>query len=86
MSSINAQKFDCELKKGGAELLVLSLLEARPRHGYEVRGADRDALGRRAQFQRRLALPAALPAGETRLDRRPLPLRRPGSGGGAITN
>jgi transcriptional regulator len=28
---------DRELKKGGAELLVLSLLEARPRHGYEVR-------------------------------------------------
>jgi PadR family transcriptional regulator len=25
------------LKKGGAELLVLSLLEARPRHDYEVR-------------------------------------------------
>ena len=32
-----AQKFDRELKKGGTELLVLSLLEARPRHGYEVR-------------------------------------------------
>jgi DNA-binding PadR family transcriptional regulator len=25
------------LKKGGAELLVLPLLEARPRHGYEPR-------------------------------------------------
>lgn len=25
-----------ELKKGSAELLVLSLLEARPRHGYEI--------------------------------------------------
>ena len=37
MSLINAQNFDRELKKGGAELLVLSLLEARPRHGYEVR-------------------------------------------------
>jgi Transcriptional regulator PadR-like family len=37
MSTINSQKFDRELKKGGAELLVLSLLEARPRHGYEVR-------------------------------------------------
>ncbi|HMV82209.1 MAG TPA: PadR family transcriptional regulator [Blastocatellia bacterium] len=37
MSHINSQKFDRELKKGGAELLVLSLLEARPRHGYEVR-------------------------------------------------
>jgi PadR family transcriptional regulator PadR len=25
-----------ELKKGSAELLILSLLEARPRHGYEI--------------------------------------------------
>src|SRR5262247_3389856 len=37
MSTINSQKFDRELKKGGAELLVLSLLEARSRHGYEIR-------------------------------------------------
>lgn len=28
--------FDKELKKGSAELLILSLLEARPRHGYEI--------------------------------------------------
>ena len=28
--------FDRELKKGSAELLVLSLLEGRPRHGYEI--------------------------------------------------
>lgn len=34
---INTQKFDRELKKGGAELLVLSLLETRQRHGYELR-------------------------------------------------
>jgi len=27
---------DRELKKGSAELLILSLLEDRPRHGYEV--------------------------------------------------
>ncbi|MFN0120892.1 MAG: PadR family transcriptional regulator [Blastocatellia bacterium] len=37
MTSINTQKFDRELKKGGAEMLVLSLIEARPRHGYEIR-------------------------------------------------
>jgi PadR family transcriptional regulator PadR len=37
MATINTQKFDRELKKGGAELLVLSLLEARQRHGYELR-------------------------------------------------
>jgi PadR family transcriptional regulator PadR len=28
--------FDRELKKGSAELLVLSLIEDRPRHGYEI--------------------------------------------------
>src|SRR5436309_2861064 len=27
---------DRELKKGSAELLILSLLENRPRHGYEI--------------------------------------------------
>jgi transcriptional regulator len=28
--------FSPELKKGSIELLILSLLEARPRHGYEI--------------------------------------------------
>lgn len=28
--------FDRGLKKGSAELLILSLLEVRPRHGYEI--------------------------------------------------
>ena len=37
MTNINTRIFDRELKKGSAELLILSLLEARPRHGYEVR-------------------------------------------------
>ena len=27
---------DRELKKGSAELLILSLVEGRPRHGYEI--------------------------------------------------
>jgi transcriptional regulator len=27
---------DKELKKGSAELLILSLVEVRPRHGYEI--------------------------------------------------
>lgn len=30
------QMFDRELKKGSADLLILSLLELRPRHGYEI--------------------------------------------------
>ncbi|HVG34997.1 MAG TPA: PadR family transcriptional regulator [Pyrinomonadaceae bacterium] len=32
----NSQMFDRELKKGSAELLILSLVETRPRHGYEI--------------------------------------------------
>jgi transcriptional regulator len=28
--------FDRELKKGSAELMILSLVEARARHGYEI--------------------------------------------------
>ncbi len=28
--------FNAELKKGSTEMLILSLLEARPRHGYEI--------------------------------------------------
>jgi PadR family transcriptional regulator, regulatory protein PadR len=28
--------FDRELKKGSAELLIMSLVEVRPRHGYEI--------------------------------------------------
>src|ERR671939_725342 len=31
-----SQMFDRELKKGSAELMILSLVEARPRHGYEI--------------------------------------------------
>src|SRR6266705_6566720 len=31
-----ARILDRELKKGSAELLILSLVEARPRHGYEI--------------------------------------------------
>ena len=29
---------DRELKKGSAELIILSIVEARPRHGYEISG------------------------------------------------
>ena len=31
-----ARMRDRELKKGSAELLILSLVEARARHGYEI--------------------------------------------------
>ncbi len=36
MSDINTHILDRELKKGSAELLILSLIETRDRHGYEI--------------------------------------------------
>jgi PadR family transcriptional regulator, regulatory protein PadR len=36
MEQLNARIFDRELKKGSAELLILSLLEVRARHGYDI--------------------------------------------------
>src|SRR5436190_17992387 len=36
MPYMSSAVLDRELKKGSAELLVLSLVEDRPRHGYEI--------------------------------------------------
>jgi transcriptional regulator len=33
---MNRRALDRELKKGSADMLILSLLDARPRHGYEL--------------------------------------------------
>jgi hypothetical protein len=33
---LGADRYNRELKRGSAELLVLSFLEGRPRHGYEI--------------------------------------------------
>src|SRR5215210_4439812 len=36
MPYVRSQMLDRELKKGSAELLILSLVETRPRHGYDI--------------------------------------------------
>jgi transcriptional regulator len=36
MTYIGSEIFDRELKKGSAELLILSLVEDQPRHGYDI--------------------------------------------------
>ena len=36
MPPIDGRILDRELKKGSAELIILSILEPRPRHGYEI--------------------------------------------------
>ena len=36
MTSIDRRMLDRELKKGSAELIILSIVETRARHGYEI--------------------------------------------------
>ena len=36
MTGLNTRALDRELKKGSAELIILSMVEARARHGYEI--------------------------------------------------
>ena len=42
---------DRELKKGSAELLILSLVEARPRHGYDISKLIEQRSGGRLRFK-----------------------------------
>ncbi len=43
--------FSRELKKGSTEMLVLSLLEGRPRHGYDIGKQIEIASGGRLRFR-----------------------------------
>lgn len=50
--------FSSELKKGSMEMLVLSLVEVRPRHGYEIGKLIESRSGGQLKF----ALPSIYPA------------------------
>ena len=50
--------FSAELKKGSSEMLILSLLEARPQHGYEIGKLIEARSGGRLTF----ALPTLYPS------------------------
>lgn len=50
MTDIDLPGLDRELKKGAAELLLLSVLSARPRHGYELGKRIEAASGGRLVF------------------------------------
>ena len=58
---------DQEWKKGSAELLILSLLDDQPRHGYDIGKLIEGRSGGNA-LPHRLAVSAALPTRESRLD------------------
>ena len=51
MTYIGSRILDRELKKGSAELLILSLVEARPRHGYEISKLIEERSGGRLKFK-----------------------------------
>ena len=44
-------EIDREMKKGSAELLILALVEARPRHGYEISKLIEDRSAGRLRFK-----------------------------------
>lgn len=46
-----SRALDRELKKGSAELLILSLLEARQRHGYDIGKLIEERSGGRLRFK-----------------------------------
>jgi len=50
MTYVTTRALDRELKKGSAELLILSLVEARPRHGYDLAKLIESRSGGRLRF------------------------------------
>src|SRR5262245_40490841 len=50
MTSIDGRMLDRELKKGSAELVILSIVEARARHGYEISKLIEDRSAGRMKF------------------------------------
>jgi transcriptional regulator len=51
LQSRRSALFSRELKKGSTELLILALLESRPRHGYELGKLIEARSGGRLQFR-----------------------------------
>jgi PadR family transcriptional regulator PadR len=50
MTYVTTRALDRELKKGSAELLILSLVETRPRHGYDLAKLIESQSGGRLRF------------------------------------
>jgi transcriptional regulator len=51
MKLFSGRRLGRELKKGSAELLILALLKARPRHGYEIGKLIDERSGGRIHFK-----------------------------------
>lgn len=50
MTDIDTRMLDRELKKGSAELIILSIVEPAPRHGYEISRLIETRSGGRLKF------------------------------------
>ena len=50
MSDIDMRALDRELKRGAAELMILALLDAQPRHGYDLSKLIEARSGGRLRF------------------------------------
>jgi len=50
MTDIDTRTLDREMKKGAAELIILSIVEARARHGYEISKLIETRSGGRLKF------------------------------------
>jgi transcriptional regulator len=50
MTDIDTRTLDREMKKGSAELIILAIVEARPRHGYEISKLIESRSGGRMKF------------------------------------
>ncbi len=50
MTDIDTRTLDREMKKGSAELIILAIVEARARHGYEISKLIESRSGGRLKF------------------------------------
>jgi hypothetical protein len=59
---------DKEVKRDSTEMLILALVEDRPRHGYEIAKLIEERSAGALQFHPASLYPLALPDGKTRPD------------------
>ena len=86
MQYIKSRMLDRELKKGSAELLILSLVEDQPRHGYDLSKLIELRSGGVLKFRVASLYPLLYRLEKARLDPAAAGWRRQVSAGAAITS
>ena len=85
MAHMASAILDRELKKGSAELLILSLVEDRPRHGYDIGQLIETALATGRCISTSLRFIRCFTGWRSGDGFAGAGWRRPGNGGGVIT-